>query len=299
MGVSVDVDRDPDIARLVVLERRWTGHTGHRDPGVGPQQATDSFRHGVRHLLADGRYIGTAEQRTLQFTIVGGHPAPEDVARPRHRGEARAHQPAGEGLGDPEAPLDRPLQNWQRMIPPGWLATVPGRVFLCAHVVVRNVDPPPSAETKPFGLYAPDSLEPRLSDYDLWNELRTVSNAVGWEKRAADGGYGSDTSAGAAQQEALEAIAALERERVELEASGSSVDELDAETWTGATERPGLRTVLVEVEVEVHVADRLAKLLHVFFERFRIEPLMVLQLLHLVLQLLHLALPLFGVEVLV
>ncbi len=149
------------------------------------------------------------------------------------------------GPGDPEAPLDRPLQNWQRMIPPGWLATVPGRVFLCAHVVVRNVDPPPSAETKPFGLYAPDSLEPRLSDYDLWNELRTVSNAVGWEKRAADGGYGSDTSAGAAQQEALEAIAALERERVELEASGSSVDELDAEVaeLRDAARRAGVKVV--------------------------------------------------------
>lgn len=96
------------------------------------------------------------------------------------------------GPGAPDTPLDAPVNPWQDMLPPGWLSTVPGRVFLCAHVDVRNTDP---------------ELDSILDDNDLWNELQTVTNAVGWEKRARDGGVKTDTNTGAAQQEAMEAIA--------------------------------------------------------------------------------------------
>ena len=96
------------------------------------------------------------------------------------------------GPGAPDTPLDAPVNPWQDMLPPGWLSTVPGRVFLCIHVEVRNTDP---------------ELDSILDDNDLWNELQTVTNAVGWEKRARDGGVKKDTNTGAAQQEAMEAIA--------------------------------------------------------------------------------------------
>ena len=48
----------------------------------------------------------------------------------------------------------------------GWLARVPGRVFLCAHVVARHTEP------EQYKLF---------DDNDLWNELQTVTNAIGWE----------------------------------------------------------------------------------------------------------------------
>ena len=68
------------------------------------------------------------------------------------------------GPGAPETPLDAPVHPWQDMLPPGWLSTVPGRVFLCAHVEVRNTDP---------------ELDSIVDEYDLWYELQTVANAVG------------------------------------------------------------------------------------------------------------------------
>ena len=97
------------------------------------------------------------------------------------------------GPGNPEEPLSRAVRPWQWMLPEGWLATVPGKVFLCAHVVVRNTD-------------TEDSL--LVDENDLWNELQMVSNAVGWERR--DRGYAEgETSRSAARDEALTAIAEM------------------------------------------------------------------------------------------
>ena len=97
------------------------------------------------------------------------------------------------GPGNPEEPLWRAVRPWQWMLPEGWLATVPGKVFLCAHVVVRNTD-------------TEDSL--LVDENDLWNELQMVSNAVGWERR--DRGYAEgETSRSAARDEALTAIAEM------------------------------------------------------------------------------------------
>lgn len=96
------------------------------------------------------------------------------------------------GPGEPDAPTDLPVPHWNEMLPKGWLSTVPGRVFLCAHVVVRDVDPLPNEQ---------------LDDARLWNELQRVTNAIGWERRVEDGGAGSETQIGSAQMEAIEAIA--------------------------------------------------------------------------------------------
>ena len=97
------------------------------------------------------------------------------------------------GPGNPEEPLSRAVRPWQWMLPEGWLATVPGKVFLCAHVVVRNTD-------------TEDSL--LVDENDLWNELQMVSNAVGWERRDRRYAEG-ETSRSAARDEALTAIAEM------------------------------------------------------------------------------------------
>ena len=96
------------------------------------------------------------------------------------------------GPGEPDARLEEPVPHWNRLLPKGWLCTVPGRVFLCAHVLVRDVDPQPDAP---------------IDDAALWNELQQVTNAIGWERRAADGGQAGETQVGSAQMEAMEAIA--------------------------------------------------------------------------------------------
>ena len=96
------------------------------------------------------------------------------------------------GPGEPDARLEEPVPHWNRLLPKAWLCTVPGRVFLCAHVVVRDVDAQPDAP---------------IDDAALWNELQQVTNAIGWERRAADGGQSGETQIGSAQMEAIEAIA--------------------------------------------------------------------------------------------
>ena len=97
------------------------------------------------------------------------------------------------GPGSPEEPLSRAVRPWQWMLPEGWLSTVPGKVFLCAHVVVRNTD-------------VEDAM--LVDENDLWNELQMVSNAVGWERR--ERGYAEgETSRSAARDEALTAIAEM------------------------------------------------------------------------------------------
>ncbi len=135
------------------------------------------------------------------------------------------------GPGNPDAPLDEPVPHWNRLLPRGWLCEVPGRVFLCAHVLVRDVDQG-----------TPD--EP-LDDAALWNELQQVTNAIGWERRAADGGQAGETQVGSAQMEAMEAIAE-EIKCLETDDDGEcsaewsldqSVDEDDTEAVSEAWEK--------------------------------------------------------------
>jgi hypothetical protein len=45
------------------------------------------------------------------------------------------------GPGNPDEAVQAPLRPWQWMLPENWLASVPGRVFLCAHVMVGAVRP--------------------------------------------------------------------------------------------------------------------------------------------------------------
>ena len=101
------------------------------------------------------------------------------------------------GPGDTEQAPAAPLRPWQWLLPENWLTRVPGRVFLCAHVVVRHPD---EKHTK------------LLDDTDLWNELQDVTNAIGWERKVeANGGvpHTADTVHGTAREEALAAIAEI------------------------------------------------------------------------------------------
>lgn len=98
------------------------------------------------------------------------------------------------GPGNTEERVHVPLRPWQWLLPENWLASVPGRVFLCAHVVVRHANP------EQYKL---------LDDADLWSELQDVTDAVGWESNTRDGGLSSDTVHSAARAEALAAIAEI------------------------------------------------------------------------------------------
>ena len=168
------------------------------------------------------------------------------------------------GPGEPDAPLAMPVRDWNELVPKGWLTSVPGRVFLCAHVAVRDVDPAPLDET--------------LDDDQLWSELQRVTNAIGWERRVADGGASTSTQIGSAQMEAMEAIAE------EIESGGcaeidedgecvasfatddDSVDDSDTETkteaWESLAERTGTGTencVATVSDVECVTRDELAE----------------------------------------
>ena len=132
------------------------------------------------------------------------------------------------GPGEPDARLEQPVPHWNRLLPKGWLCEVPGRVFLCAHVLVRDVDAQPDAP---------------IDDATLWNELQQVTNAIGWERRAADGGQAGETQVGSAQMEAMEAIAeeikCLESDddgecSADFESVDESVDEDDTEAVSEA-----------------------------------------------------------------
>ena len=138
------------------------------------------------------------------------------------------------GPGEPDARLEQPVPHWNRLLPKGWLCEVPGRVFLCAHVLVRDVDAQPDAP---------------IDDAALWNELQQVTNAIGWERRAVDGGQAGETQVGSAQMEAMEAIAeeikCLESDddgecSADFESVDESVDEDDTEAVSEAWEKlPG------------------------------------------------------------
>ena len=132
------------------------------------------------------------------------------------------------GPGEPDARLEQPVPHWNRLLPKGWLCEVPGRVFLCAHVLVRDVDAQPDAP---------------IDDATLWNELQQVTNAIGWERRAADGGQAGETQVGSAQMEAMEAIAeeikCLESDddgecSADFESVDESIDEDDTEAVSEA-----------------------------------------------------------------
>jgi len=98
------------------------------------------------------------------------------------------------GPGSPDDAMDAPVRPWQWMLPEGWLANVPGRVFLCAHVVARHTEP--------------DQYQ-LLDDDDLWQELQMVTRTVGWEKQTRDDGASYSTVIGTARAEAFTAIAEL------------------------------------------------------------------------------------------
>ena len=95
------------------------------------------------------------------------------------------------GPGNPDDDVGAPFRPWQWMIPDQWLSKVPGRVFLCLHVMCRHTD------SEQYQL---------LDDNDLWNELQLVTNAVGWEERTKDGGMSFETLQNKARTEALAAI---------------------------------------------------------------------------------------------
>ena len=68
------------------------------------------------------------------------------------------------GPGNPDEAVDAPCRPWQWLLPPWWLAKVPGRVFLCCHVLARHA-------------------EPFVDESDVWTELDQVTRSVKWEDR--------------------------------------------------------------------------------------------------------------------
>jgi hypothetical protein len=119
------------------------------------------------------------------------------------------------GPGNPDEAVDAPCRPWQWLLPPGWLAKVPGRVFLCCHVLARHA-------------------EPFVDESDVWTELDQVTRSVKWEDRVTAAELAEatmkETEKSLAREELLVSIAELEDNIVAGELNDSideSVDEDD------------------------------------------------------------------------
>ena len=66
LGHAIDAGGEPDIARIVALERCGPGDARDRNTDVGTKDDTDPLCHRQRHLLTHRRHIGTPEERELE-----------------------------------------------------------------------------------------------------------------------------------------------------------------------------------------------------------------------------------------
>ena len=113
LGHAIDAGGEPDIARIVALERCRPGDARDRDTDVGTEDDTDPLGHRQRHLLAHRRHVGAPEERELERTVIGCDPAAEHVARAGDTGEASPDEAARERLRHRKglAPIPEQLQH--------------------------------------------------------------------------------------------------------------------------------------------------------------------------------------------